>query len=51
MIYYRILKIKWYEKSELIGKLEKEVVEMWNNLRGKEKILIEERDKVVKVVE
>lgn len=45
------MKTKWHEKSELIGKLEKEVVEMRNNLRGKEKTLIEERDKAVKAAE
>lgn len=48
---HRILKTKWHEKSELIGKLEKEVVEMRNNLRGKEKTLIEERDKAVKAAD
>lgn len=44
---HRVLKIKWQEKSELIGKLEKEVVNMRNNFREKEKSLTEERDKAV----
>ena len=43
----RTLKAKWQEKSELIGKLEKEVVEMRNNFKGKEKTLTEERDKAI----
>ncbi|XP_067052104.1 leucine-rich repeat and coiled-coil domain-containing protein 1-like isoform X1 [Acropora muricata] len=44
---HRALKVKWQEKSELIGKLEKEVVNMRNNFKEKEKTLIEERDKAV----
>ncbi len=44
---YRTLKTKWQEKSELIGKLEKEVVEMRNNFKEKEKTLTDERDKAI----
>ncbi|XP_015774024.1 PREDICTED: leucine-rich repeat and coiled-coil domain-containing protein 1-like [Acropora digitifera] len=44
---HRTLKVKWQEKSELIGKLEKEVGNMRNNFKEKEKTLIEERDKAV----
>lgn len=44
---HRALKAKWQEKSELIGKLEKEVVEMRNNFKEKEKTLTEERDKAI----
>ena len=43
----RALKVKWQEKSELIGQLEKEVVEMRNNFKEKEKTLTEERDKAI----
>ena len=43
----RSLKAKWQEKSELIGRLEKEVVEMRNNFNEKEKTLTEERDKAI----
>lgn len=43
----RALKAKWQEKSELIGKLEKEVVEMRNNFKEKEKTLTDERDKAI----
>lgn len=48
---HRILKTKWQEKSELIGKLEKEVLEMRNNFKVKENTLIEERDKAVKAAD
>jgi len=48
---HRALKVKWQEKSELIGKLEKEVVNMRNNFKEKEKTLIEERDKAVNAAE
>lgn len=48
---HRTLKIKWQEKSELIGKLEKEVVEMRNNFKEKEKALNEERNKAMKAAE
>jgi len=48
---HRTLKIKWQEKSELIGKLEKEVVEMRNNFKEKEKTLTEERDKAIKAAD
>ncbi|KAL9975413.1 hypothetical protein ACROYT_G012573 [Oculina patagonica] len=44
---HRTLKTKWQEKSELIGKLEKEVVEMRNNFKEKEKTLTDERDKAI----
>ncbi|KAJ7376667.1 leucine rich repeat [Desmophyllum pertusum] len=44
---HRTLKTKWQEKSELIGKLEKEVVEMRNNFKEKENTLTEERDKAI----
>ena len=47
----RALKVKWQEKSELIGKLEKEVGNMRNNFKEKEKTLIEERDKAVNAAE
>lgn len=47
----RALKVKWQEKSELIGKLEKEVINMRNNFKEKEKTLIEERDKAVNAAE
>ena len=43
----RALKAKWQEKSELIGQLEKEVVEMRNNFKEKEKTLTDERDKAI----
>lgn len=44
---HRALKAKWQAKSELIGKLEKEVVEMRNSFQGKETTLTEERDKAI----
>ena len=47
----RALKVKWQEKSELIGKLEKEVGNMRNNFKEKEKTLFEERDKAVNAAE
>ena len=43
----RALKTKWQEKSELIGKLEKEVVEMRNNFKEREKTSTDERDKAI----
>ena len=47
----RALKLKWKEKSELIGRMEKEVVEMRNSFKEKEKTLTEERDKAIKAAE
>lgn len=48
---HRALKIKWQEKSDLIGKLEKEVVNMRNNFKEKEKTLTEERDNAIKAAD
>ena len=47
----RALKLKWQEKSELIGRMEKEVVEMRNSFKEKEKTLTEERGKAIKAAE
>ena len=47
LCYRRTLKAKWQERSELIGKLEKEVVEMRNTFKEKENKLSEERDKAI----
>mgnify|MGYP002803881909 CR=1 FL=1 len=44
----RSLKVKWQERSDLIGRLEQEVKEMRNQFGSKEKKLIEEKEKAIK---
>ena len=45
---FRLLKNKWQERSDLIGRLEQEVKEMRNQFDVKEKKLLEEKNKAVK---
>ena len=44
---HRALKSKWQEKSELISKMEREVVQMRDNFVAKETKLTEEKDKAI----